>query len=93
MNALVTYLIGCIGLIVKPAPDGIAFAGPRVPPSVQVLLLGTLFCALAPVVYLPIICAADALKVQLERRPRLAPAIKCVSGLLLVSVVALLALS
>lgn len=112
------------------APDGIAFAGPRerglrlvgrgvlmamgnpltimfflaflphfatqgtrVPPSVQVLLLGTLFCALVPVVYLPIICAADALKVQLERRPRLAPAIKLVSGLLLVAVVALLALS
>ena len=51
------------------------------------------FCALVPVVYLPIICAADALRSQLERRPRLAPAIQLVSGLLLVAVVALLALA
>lgn len=70
-----------------------ATQGSRVPPSVQVFLLGTLFCALVPVVYLPIVCAADALRAQLERRPRLAPAIKLVSGLLLVAVVALLALA
>ncbi len=65
----------------------------RLPPSVQVLLLGTLFCALVPVVYFPLICAAAALKDQLERRPRLAPTIKLASGLLLVAVVVLLALA
>lgn len=71
------------------------FATPdaRLSPSVQVLLLGTLFCALVPIVYFPIICAADAFKSRLERSPRLAPAIKLVSGLLLVAVVALLAIA
>jgi len=61
------------------------------PPAVQILLLGTLFCALVPFIYLPIILAADAFKTALERRPRFAPTIKLVSGLLLVAVVALLA--
>ena len=70
-----------------------ATPGSCVPPSVQALLLGTLFCALVPVVDLPIIYAADAFKVQMERHPRLAPATKLVSGLMLVAVVALLALA
>lgn len=71
------------------------FATPdaRFPPSVQILLLGMLFCALVPVIYFPIICAAAALKSRLERSPRVAPAIKLVSGLLLVTVVVLLAVS
>lgn len=71
------------------------FATPdaRLSPSVQVLLLGTLFCMLVPVVYFPIICAADAFKSRLERSPRFAPAVKLVSGLLLVAVVVLLAVA
>lgn len=63
------------------------------PPAVQILLLGTLFCALVPFIYLPIILAADAFKTALERSPRFAPTIKLVSGLLLVAVVVLLALA
>lgn len=125
MSSLVTYLIGCVGLIIKPGPDllctvstalshgrarAICLMGGLVLGCwlwVVLLALGVAaflqthslvmsiirFCALVPVVYLPIICAAEALKSQLERRPRLAPAIKLVSGLLLVAVVALLALA
>lgn len=65
----------------------------NVSPSVQILLLGTLFCLLVPFIYLPIICAADALKSMIERKPRFAPTIKLFSGLLLVAVVALLAIA
>lgn len=61
-------------------------------PSAQILMLGTLFCALVPIIYLPIICAADALKVMLESKPRFAPSIKLASGCLLVAVVVLLAI-
>lgn len=125
MSSLVTYLIGCVGLIIKPGPDllctvstalshgrarAICLMGGLVLGCwlwVVLLALGVAaflqthslvmsiirFCALVPVVYLPIICAAEALRSQLERRPRLAPAIKLVSGLLLVAVVALLALA
>ena len=125
MSSLVTYLIGCVGLIIKPGPDllctvstalshgrarAICLMGGLVLGCwlwVVLLALGVAaflqtnslvmsiirFCALVPVVYLPIICAADALRSQLERRPRLAPAIQLVSGLLLVAVVALLALA
>lgn len=125
MSSLVTYLIGCVGLIIKPGPDllctvstalshgrarAICLMGGLVLGCwlwVVLLALGVAaflqthslvmsiirFCALVPVVYLPIICAADALRAQMERRPRLAPAIKLASGLLLVAVVALLALA
>lgn len=125
MSSLVTYLIGCVGLIIKPGPDllctvstalshdrarAICLMGGLVLGCwlwVVLLALGVAaflqthslvmsiirFCALVPVVYLPIICAAEALRSQLERRPRLAPAIQLVSGLLLVAVVALLALA
>lgn len=125
MSSLVIYLIGCVGLIIKPGPDllctvstalshgrarAICLMGGLVLGCwlwVVLLALGVAafhqthslvmsiirFCALVPVVYLPIICAADALRSQLERRPRLAPAIQLVSGLLLVAVVALLALA
>ena len=66
-------------------------ANTDLPPSLQILLLGTLFCALVPFIYFPIICAANALKTMLERKPRFAPSIKLLSGLLLVAVVLLLA--
>ena len=128
-SAFVTYLIGCVGLIIKPGPDlfctistalshGLRLVGRGIlmsmsnplaimfflaflphftsantdlPPSLQILLLGTLFCALVPFIYFPIICAANALKTMLERKPRFAPSIKPFSGLLLVAVVLLLA--
>lgn len=59
-------------------------------PSVQIFLLGTLFCLLVPFVYVPIICGADALKTALERYPKFAPAMKLFSGLLLTLVGVLL---
>ena len=43
-----------------------------------------------PFIYFPIICAANALKMMLERQPRFAPSIKLFSGILLVAVVLLL---
>mgnify|MGYP003293248018 CR=1 FL=1 len=64
--------------------------GSSLSPGVQVLLLGTLFCALVPFVYIPIIFAADTLKTTLERKPSFAPTVKLVSGLMLVAVVVLL---
>ena len=60
-------------------------------PSVQILMLGTLFCAIVPILYLPIICAADALKTMIESKPRFSPSIKLASGCLLAAVVVLLA--
>lgn len=63
------------------------------PLSVQVMLLGTLFCALVPFIYVPIILAADALKSTLEKRHGFAPTIKLVSGIMLVVVVVLLAMA
>lgn len=68
-------------------------ADSSIPSSAQVLMLGTLFCALVPFIYLPIIFAADTLKVTLEKKPFFAPTIKLVSGLMLVAVVILLVLS
>lgn len=62
-------------------------------PSVQIFLLGTLFCLLVPFVYIPIICGASAFKKALERYPKFAPAIKLFSGLLLTLVVILLGAS
>lgn len=59
-------------------------------PSLQVFLLGTLFCGLVPFVYIPIICGASALGRVLERRRAFAPSVKLLSGLLLSLVVILL---
>lgn len=56
-------------------------------PSVQIFLLGTLFCGLVPFIYVPIICGASALGRVIERRPSFAPSIKLLSGLLLTFVV------
>lgn len=63
------------------------------PPAVQTLLLGTLFCLLVPWVYLPIILAADAFRARLVGNPKFAAGLKLVSGLMLLAVVAVLACS
>lgn len=61
-------------------------------PSMQVFLLGTLFCGLVPFVYIPIICGASSLGRVLERHQTFAPSIKLISGVLLSLVVVLLVL-
>ena len=57
------------------------------------LLLGTLFCVLVPVVYVPIILAADALRARLVGSRLFLAGLKALSGLILVSVAVLLALN
>ena len=66
-------------------------AGSSIPPAAQILLLGTLFCALVPLLYLPVIFAADAFRLWLEKKPRFPAVLKLVSGLILLAVVVLLA--
>lgn len=67
--------------------------GSRLPPSLQIFLLGTLFCSLVPFISVPIIFTAGAFKNALEKKPRFAPSVKLFSGLLLVLVVILLAVA
>jgi len=61
------------------------------PPSVQTLLLGTLFCALVPFIYLPFIFAADFFRSRLLGSAKATACLKLVSAILLVAVVAVLA--
>lgn len=63
-------------------------AGPA--PALQTFLLGTLFCALVPFVYFPIIVAADALRTRLAGAPRAGAWLKLASALMLTAVVAVL---
>lgn len=65
--------------------------GATLAPAVQTFLLGTLFCALVPWIYLPVIFAADALRARLVGSARFAVGLKLASGLMLVGVVILLA--
>ena len=60
-------------------------------PAVQTLLLGTVFCALVPFVYLPIIFAADFFRSRILGSPRASASLKLVSALMLAAVVAVLA--
>ncbi len=60
-------------------------------PAVQTLLLGTLFCALVPFVYLPVIIAADFFRAKLVRSVRATAMLKLVSAVMLSAVVAVLA--
>ena len=64
--------------------------GSSIPPSVQTLLLGTLFCALVPFVYLPFIFAADFFRSRLLGSSKATACLKIVSAILLTSVVAIL---
>ena len=59
-------------------------------PALQTLALGTVFCALVPFVYFPIIFAADSMRVRLLGSSRAAASLKLVSALMLTAVVAVL---
>ena len=61
-------------------------------PAMQTFLLGTLFCALVPFIYMPIIFAADALRVRLLGSARAAACLKLASALMLTAVVVILLL-
>ena len=61
-------------------------------PAMQTFLLGTLFCALVPFIYMPIIFAADALRVRLLGSARAATCLKLASALMLTAVVVILLL-
>jgi len=65
--------------------------GSALSPALQTFLLGTLFCALVPFIYMPVILAADALRAKLIGSARFAICLKLVSGLMLASVVVVLA--
>ena len=65
--------------------------GASLPPSIQTLLLGTLFCALVPFVYLPFIFAADFFRTRLLGSSKATACLKLVSAILLATVVAILA--
>ena len=60
-------------------------------PVVQTLLLGTLFCALVPFIYLPAILAADFFRARLVGSVKAMACLKLVSALMLAAVVAILA--
>ena len=60
-------------------------------PAVQTLLLGTLFCALVPFVYLPVIVAADFFRARLVGSVKATACLKLTSAIMLAAVVAVLA--
>ena len=60
-------------------------------PAMQTLLLGTLFCALVPFIYFPIILAADFFRARLVGSVKATACLKLVSALMLAVVVAVLA--
>ena len=55
-------------------------------PAVQVLFLGTLFCALVPFIYFPIILAADFFRARLLGSAKATACLKLVSALMLAAV-------
>lgn len=60
-------------------------------PAAQTLLLGTLFCALVPFVYLPAIVAADFFRARLVGSVKATACLKLVSAVMLAAVAAVLA--
>ena len=62
-------------------------------PAVQVLLLGSLFCAIVPVIYFPIILAADVFRSRLSGSAKATASLKLVSALLLAAVAVAIACS
>ena len=59
-------------------------------PAVQVLLLGTLFCALVPFIYFPIILAADFFRSRLLGSAKATACLKLISALMLAAVALIL---
>ena len=66
--------------------------GASLSPALQTLLLGTLFCALVPLVYLPIIFAADFFRSRLLGSPKASACLKLASAVMLAAVVVMLLL-
>ncbi len=67
-------------------------AGAPLPPALQTLALGTVFCLLVPFVYLPAIFAADFLRARLFGSARASAALKtCSAAILALVALALLA--
>ena len=64
--------------------------GASLPPAIQVLLLGTLFCALVPFIYFPIIIAADFFRSRLLGSAKATAFLKLVSALMLAAVALIL---
>ena len=64
--------------------------GAPLSPALQTFLLGTLFCALVPFVYLPIIFAADFFRARLVESPKASACLKFVSAVMLAAVIAML---
>ena len=67
--------------------------GTALSPAVQVLLLGTLFCALVPFIYFPVILAADFFRTRLMGSASATATLKLVSALMLAAVAAILCAS
>ena len=61
-------------------------------PAVQVLLLGTLFCALVPFIYFPVILAADFFRARIAGSAKAAASLKLVSALMLTAVAVILSM-
>lgn len=68
-------------------------SGASLPSALQTLLLGTLFCALVPFVYLPVIFAADFFRSRLIGSAKASAFLKMASAVLLAGVAAVLAFS
>lgn len=66
--------------------------GTALSPALQTFFLGTLFCALVPFIYFPIILAADFLRVRLIGSSRATASLKLISALMLAAVALILVL-
>ena len=60
--------------------------------SPAVLLLGTLFCALVPFIYFPVILAADFFRARIAGSAKAAASLKLVSALMLTAVAVILSM-
>lgn len=66
--------------------------GTALSPALQTFFLGTLFCALVPFIYFPIILAADFLRARLIGSSRATASLKLISALMLAAVALILVL-
>ena len=66
--------------------------GSSLSPAVQVFLLGTLFCAIVPFIYYPVILAADVVRMRLAGSTAATAFLKLVSALMLAAVAVILSL-
>ena len=69
---------------------GFTTSNSSLPPALQTFLLGTLFCALVPFVYLPAIVAADFFRERLVGSAKATASLKLVSAVMLAAVAAFL---